>query len=98
MKQPRFSAEAKANIVLEVLRGDRSISETCREHGIAQSLFYKWKDKFLSGAIKALSPNGRTARKANQGEIQQLKHLIADLTIENRIFKKTQELMSPQLK
>ncbi len=98
MKQPRFSAEAKANIVLEVLRGDRSISETCREHGIAQSLFYKWKDKFLSGAIKALSPNGRIARKANQGEIQQLKHLIADLTIENKILKKTQELMSPRLK
>lgn len=98
MKQPRFSAEAKANIVLEVLRGDRSMSEVCREHHISLSLFYRWKDKFMTGALKALSPPSHGLGDHNGGEVRQLKQLIGELTIENQILKKTQELMSPRSK
>ena len=98
MKQPRFSAEAKANIVLEVLRGDRSISDVCREHHISLSLFYRWKDKFMGGAIKALSPQNKGLGESDGGENRQLKQLIGELTIENQILKKTQELMSPRSK
>ena len=47
MKGSRFSSEEKFNIVLESLRGDRGISEICRDYGIAQSVFYKWRVKFF---------------------------------------------------
>ncbi len=95
MKQPRFSAEAKANIVLEVLRGDRSMSEVCRE---SLSLFYRWKDKFMKGALKALSPQSHGLGDRHGDENRQLKQLIGEFTIENLILKKTQELMSPRSK
>jgi transposase len=98
MKQPRFSAEAKMNIVLEVLRGDRSVSEVCREHRISLSLFYRWKDKFMVGALKALSPQKKGLGDSDGGENRHLKQLIGELTIENQILKKTQELMSPRSK
>ena len=92
MKGSRFSSEEKFKIVLESLRGDRSISEICRDYGIAQSVFYKWRDKFLQGAQQALKPSRGTQQRQNS-EIRQLKQIIGELTIENQILKKTQELL-----
>jgi len=92
MRASRFSSEEKFNIVLESLRGERSISEICREYGIAQSLFYKWRDKFFKGAREALN-NSRTVKGQNKSEIRHLKQIIGELTIENQILKKTQELL-----
>jgi len=92
MKGSRFSSEEKFKIVLESLRGDRSISEICRDYGIAQSVFYKWRDKFFQGAQQALKPSRGTQQRQNS-EIRQLKQIIGELTIENQILKKTQELL-----
>jgi len=99
MKASRFSTEEKFNIVLESVRGDRSISSICREYGIAQSLFYKWRDKFFKGAREtfpqdAAQNNSRTVKGQNKSEIRHLKQIIGELTVENQILKKTQELLS----
>jgi len=92
MSQTRFTPEQKFNIVLESLRGDRSISEICRENGIAQSLFYKWRDKFFEGAKSAFSSRMK-AVNGHDAELRQLKQVIGELTIENQILKKTQKLL-----
>ncbi len=92
MKQARFTPEQKFNIILESLRGDRTISEICREYGIAQSLFYKWRDKFFEGAKEAFRSR-KKEMKGYEAELMQLKQVIGDLTIENQILKKTQKLM-----
>jgi len=80
MKASLFSSEEKFNIVLESLQGDRSISEICREYGIAQSLFYKWRDKFFKGAREALNNSG-AIKGHNKSEIRHLKQIIGELTI-----------------
>jgi putative transposase len=92
MNQTRFSAEQKFNIILESLRGDRSISEICREYGIAQSVFYKWRDKFFEGARNSFRSKKKLA-SAYESEVRQLKQVIGELTIENQILKKTQKLL-----
>ena len=92
MKQPRFTSEQKFNIILESLRGDRTISEICREYGIAQSLFYKWRDKFFEGAKKSFNSKKKEVN-GYEAEIKQLKQVIGELTIENQILKKTQKLL-----
>jgi transposase len=38
----RYSAEDKIRIVLDGLRGERSIAELCRREGIAEGLYYSW--------------------------------------------------------
>ncbi len=38
MRSLRFKPEAKLNITLEFIRGDHSISEICREYGIARNV------------------------------------------------------------
>jgi len=89
-----FSAEDKIRIVLEGLRGEDSIAELCRREGIASSMYYGWSKEFLEAGKKRLA--GDTAREANSGEVkdlrretQALKEAVADLTLENRLLKKS---------
>ena len=45
-----YSSEEKYNIIMESFQNpDITIVAICREHGIAVSLFYKWRDRFLEG-------------------------------------------------
>ena len=89
-----FSSEDKIRIVLDGLRGEDSIAELCRKEGIAQSLYYSWSKEFLEAGKKRLA--GDTARQASSGEVKvlraeavALKELVADLTLENRLLKKS---------
>jgi transposase len=89
-----FSAEDKIRIVLEGRRGEDSIAELCRKEGIAQSLYYTWSKEFMEAGKRRLA--GDTARAATTGEVQglrretrALKEAVADLTLENRLLKKS---------
>ncbi len=88
------SAEEKIRIVLEGLRGEDSIAELCRREGIATSLYYSWSKEFLEAGKKRLA--GDTARQATSVEVKDLKaessalkEVVADLTLENRLLKKS---------
>ena len=90
----QFSAEEKIRIVLEGVRGEESIAELCRREGIASSMYYGWSKEFLDAGKRRLS--GDTARAATSDEVkelrreaQALKEAVADLTLENRLLKKS---------
>ncbi len=89
-----FSAEDKIRIVLDGLRGEDSIAELCRKEGIAQSLYYTWSKEFMEAGKRRLA--GDTARAATADEVKDLrresrdlKECVADLTLENRLLKKS---------
>jgi transposase len=80
--------------VLDGLRGEDSIAELCRKEGIAQSLYYTWSKEFMEAGKRRLA--GDTAHVATTGEVQDLrretnalKECVADLTLENRLLKKS---------
>lgn len=94
----RYNAEEKIRIVLEGLKGEDSISELCRREGISPNLFYNWSKEFLEAGKRRLQ--GDTKREASSGEVmalrrenQQLKLLVADLSLRNQVLKKS----SPEL-
>ena len=89
-----YSAEEKIRIVLEGLRGEDSIAELCRREGIVQNLYYRWSKDFLGAGKKRLA--GDTARAATSDEVKDLrreasalKEVVAELTLENRLLKKS---------
>ena len=89
-----FSAEDKIRIVLDGLRGEDSIAELCRREGIVQNLYYRWSKEFLEAGKKRLA--GDTARAATSDEVKGLRHeaamlkeVVAELTLENRLLKKS---------
>ena len=89
-----YSAEEKIRIVLEGLCGEDSIAELCRREGINQNLYYRWSKEFLEAGKKRLA--GDTAREATSEEVRSLrrealalKEVVAELTLENRLLKKS---------
>jgi transposase len=80
--------------VLEGLRGEDSIAELCRREGLASNVYYRWSKEFLEAGKKRLA--GDTAREATSDEVKglrreavALKEVVADLTLENRLLKKS---------
>ncbi len=92
MKQRTWTAEEKWGIVLEGIKGNRSVAEICREHQISQTLYYRWRDKFLEGGKKALT-NGASDEKAYRAEIERLQKIIGRQAIQIDILKKTEEIL-----
>ena len=90
----RYSAEDKIRIVLEDLRGEDSIAELCWREGITSSMYYGWSKEFLEAGKRRLA--GDTARAATSDEVKELrreagalKEVVAELTLENRLLKKS---------
>ena len=88
------ATEEKIRIVLAGLRGEESIAALCRREGISESLYYSWSKEFLEAGKQRLA--GDTARQATSPEVKELrsessalKEVVADLTLENRLLKKS---------
>lgn len=75
--QKRFSEEQIVAILREAERGDRSIGEVCRAHGISQNTFYRWRHHY--GGMQ-LSEVKRL--KELEKENARLKRLLADRCLE----------------
>ena len=90
----KFTPEEKIRMVLEGLKGEESISEVCRREGIAPNMYYRWSKAFLEAGKKRLK--GDTEREANSSEVaglrqenRELKQLVAEISLKNRMLKKT---------
>jgi transposase len=83
-KYRTFTAQQKLEIVVAGLRGDVSVKELCRQHEIAETLYYTWREKLLEGGREAL-----TGKEERRGE-RELKRRIAQL--ERALGRKTYEL------
>ena len=82
-----YTSDEKFNIIMESFQNpDITIAAICREHGIAVSLFYNWKEQFLEGGKKGLE--GKDPDKSLIKENENLKSIIGEMTIANEILKK----------
>ena len=84
----QYSAEFKTKIVLEVLKGDKTINEIASEYNIIPKNIQNWKNIFLANAVVAMEP--AKAVKEYKEEIDKLKakndeyaKIVGKLTVEN---------------
>lgn len=78
-----FSPQFKAQVVLELLSGNKSQAELCREHQLSPYLLNNWKD--------ALAFENRTtdaSAESNASRVAELERLLGQLTLEIDILTK----------
>ena len=92
MARKKWSAEEKQKMVLAGLRNETSVAELCRQYGVSDVMYYKWRKAFLEGGLGGLKGNGKAGEheSALKKENEDLKALIGELTVENRFLKKIQ--------
>ncbi len=69
MKSRKWTADEKVAIVMEGLKEKKPVAEICREHKISQTLYYRWRDKFLSASRqrRASPPAGGGSDSVGEG-------------------------------
>jgi transposase len=90
----KYTPEEKVRIVLEGFRREVTVNELCRREGIKPVAYYAWTKDFLEAGKERLTRD--TIRDATRREIDdqkrensELKHLVADLSLEVYRLKKT---------
>jgi putative transposase len=58
------------------------VTDLCREHGITQSTFYRWRSKYGGMEVSDAQELNRLL-----DENRRLKQLVADLSLDNQILK-----------
>jgi transposase-like protein len=87
MKRRKIDPEVKMAAVLEGLRGESTIADICRKYQISETLFYRWRDKFLEGGKKGLADrNGADA--SVKARISELERIIGKQAVQIEILKK----------
>lgn len=92
-KRRRWTAEEKWRIITEARQTEHTVSEVCRQYGLATGQFYSWEKKARQGALEALRDGNRSRKKKDptaplRAEIQRLQAVIAELSAENLALKK----------
>ena len=83
--------EEKARLVLECLRGERTINEIASENNVHQNMLSRWKveaEKNLHTLLQNNAAKERRAKKAHEDELQELYAQIGKLTTQNEWLKK----------
>ncbi len=84
----QWTAQQKLEIVLAGLRGDRSVSEVCREHQISDTRYYAWRERLLEGGRSLLAgKEERTGEKELRRKIRELERAVGRKVYELEIAR-----------
>ena len=86
MKPGHFTDEQIVAILQQAEKGEKTITELCRQHNIAETTFYRWRNKF-GGMNASEAARVRDLEKENH----RLKRLLAERDLEVDVLK---ELLS----
>jgi transposase-like protein len=91
-----FTAEFKAQVVLEVLAGQKSQAEVARQHKLKPELIARWKEIALEG-LETLFQSGEQ-QSQDQDRIAELERMVGRLTMELEVAKKASALLPAALR
>ncbi len=78
----RFTAEFKARVALEALRGDKTIQEIAAKHKVHPNQVSTWKRQAVDGLSAVFSNGVDRARRDHGSEVRDLHAKIGELTVE----------------
>jgi transposase len=92
MRRRTWSAEEKLAIVSEGIKAARPVPEICREHRLAHTQYYQWRDRFLEGGKRALSHGVPQMEEALRREIKKLQRLVGKQAVALELVRKPTSL------
>jgi transposase-like protein len=92
-KRRQYRAEFKSKLVLQVLTGEKTASDLCRQHKINPNLLNRWRNEFVERASSVFE-SGSTEDAGTQ-QIAELERLVGQLTMQLEIAKKASRYWTP---
>ena len=91
MKRTAYTPDEKAQLVLEVFRGERTINELASEHNVHPNMLSRWKREAESNLRQIFEDGAAKKRKAEKAHAEEIEALYAEigrLSTENQWLKK----------
>ena len=94
-KRSNLTVQERREVVLMLLRREKPAAKLARRFGVSEHTLYRWRDGFLAGGEAALG-SGKGQNDSRDRQIAELQkqlnerdQVIGELTIANRVLKKT---------
>ncbi len=87
-KRRRFTADFKARVALDALRGDRTIQEIATKHKVHPNQVSTWKRQAVDGLGDIFSGGSERAHVDHEAEVHDLHAKIGQLTVERDFLAK----------
>ncbi len=82
MQKSQFTDEQIVAVLHQAEKGEKSISEVCRQHNISENTFYRWRTRF-----GGMNTNEAVRVRELEKENARLKRLLAERDLEVDIIK-----------
>lgn len=89
-KRRSFSAEFKAQVVLELISGKKSLMEASREYNIKDTVLSRWKQEFVAKATQVFEQPQEVQEK--EARIAELERMVGKLAMQIELQKKVLSL------
>lgn len=84
----RFTAEFKAKVALEAIRGERTIAELAAKHQLHPNQITQWKRQAIENLAKAFDDKASDAQVGREAEVTKLHAKIGQLVVERDFLAK----------
>ena len=84
----RYSAQFKAKVAMEAIRGDLTLAELAAKHGIHHTMIGAWKRQAMEGMASVFEGGDQGSRVASEAEIEKLHAKIGQLVVERDFLAK----------
>jgi transposase-like protein len=88
----RWTATRKAELVVAILKKEKTLTDACRENDLKQSEVNRWIEQFLDGGKRNLKVNSKDQMVEHRKQIESLQRKIGELVLENDVLKKASSL------
>ena len=92
IKRTQYTADQKAKIALEAIKGNHTISQLTSKYGVHATQIHTWKNQLLASLPNAFSGKQKKANKDQKELVDDLYKQIGQLTVEVDWLKKKSEL------
>ncbi len=93
-KARKYSPEFKAQVMLTIVSGQKSLAQVSREHGIKDSVLHRWKTQFLAGLPEIFAPGQPAQLKRLHERINDLERLAGRQALQLEIAKKASSILN----
>ena len=86
-KVERWTAGRRSALILSIIKGETSVAEAARRHGLTVREVEQWKERFMEAAQNALRSRPKDEEALKEAEIRKLKEKVGELVLESDIWK-----------
>ncbi len=87
-QRKRYSADFKAKVALEAIRGELTMAQLVSKHGVHQTMINAWRKQAIEGMAASFSGKAEAAPLVDGAEIDRLHAKIGQLVVERDFLRK----------